>query len=129
MVRWLVVVVAVVLTISGFWSVPAHADPDALWRVVHEQCVPHERTADDPAPCAVVNEGGGYALLKDMIGPAQYLLIPTERISGIGSVMGVSQRERMLAAISRRRISELLSCSAIGRSAAVGGAGYRGCTG
>lgn len=63
----------------------AHADPDALWRIVHDQCVPHEQSSDDPAPCAIVNQDGGFALLKDIQGPAQYLLIPTERITGIES--------------------------------------------
>jgi CDP-diacylglycerol pyrophosphatase len=63
----------------------ASADPDALWRIVHDQCVPHDETSGDPAPCALVNRNDGYALLKDIDGAAQYLLIPTERISGIES--------------------------------------------
>lgn len=83
--RRLLVVVSVVAAGSGFWSSPAHADPEALWRIVHDQCVPHELTSDDPAPCALVDQAGGYALLKDTRGPAQYLLIPTERITGIES--------------------------------------------
>jgi len=69
----------------AFGSAPAHADADALWRIVHDQCVPHLKTRDDPAPCAIVNEDSGFALLKDIDGPAQYLLIPTERITGIES--------------------------------------------
>ncbi|HEY4172019.1 MAG TPA: CDP-diacylglycerol diphosphatase, partial [Rhodopila sp.] len=51
------------------------------------KCVPHEQAERDPAPCSSVNlsEGvdRGYAVLKDLDGVAQFLLIPTARISGI----------------------------------------------
>jgi CDP-diacylglycerol pyrophosphatase len=63
-----------------------HGDPNALWKIVHDQCVPDQKQAHDPAPCAAVfMEGnpGGYAILKDRDGASQFLLIPTERISGI----------------------------------------------
>ena len=70
---------AILLASNGL----AGADPDVLWRIVNDQCVPHQRTSDDPAPCALVNQDGDFALLKDIDGAAQYLLIPTERISGI----------------------------------------------
>ena len=63
----------------------ASADADVLWRIVHDQCVPHELADADPAPCAQVDTDGDFALLKDIDGPAQYLLIPTERITGIES--------------------------------------------
>jgi len=63
------------------------ADPDTLWKIVHDRCVPGERERANPRPCALVNEPreevGGYAVLKDLNGVAQYLLIPTRRISGI----------------------------------------------
>ncbi len=35
--------------------------------------------------CADVNLAGGYAVLKDLVGVAQYLLISTMRVSGIES--------------------------------------------
>ena len=38
-----------------------------------------------PAPCVAVNLRGRYAVLKDMRGPTQLLLIPTDRIGGIES--------------------------------------------
>ncbi len=64
-------------------------DPDALWRTVHERCVPDQRTRGDPAPCASVDlshgEQAGSVVLKDAKGDAQYLLIPTARIEGIES--------------------------------------------
>lgn len=67
----------------------AQADPNALWSVVHDQCVADEQQHRDPAPCARVNleqgEDRGYAVLKDIDGARQYLLIPTGRIAGIES--------------------------------------------
>ena len=63
------------------------ADPDALWKLVQGQCAPHQAAALNPAPCAYVQEGGshrlGYALLKDRTGETQYLLIPTDKVTGI----------------------------------------------
>ena len=65
---------------------PAHADRDALWNLVNGQCVPDQLTVGDPAPCTVVDlsqgEARGYAVLKDMNGAQQYLLIPTARVTG-----------------------------------------------
>lgn len=64
-------------------------DPNALWKLVHEQCVPNQLERRDPKPCAEVNlQNGaeqGYAVLKDLHGATQYLLIPTQRIVGIES--------------------------------------------
>jgi CDP-diacylglycerol pyrophosphatase len=65
-----------------FGARPAAADPDALWKIVHEQCVP-DAAKGDPAPCAAVDTAGGYAVLKDQRGKLQFLLIPTDPISGI----------------------------------------------
>ncbi|BBZ76051.1 CDP-diacylglycerol diphosphatase [Mycolicibacterium anyangense] len=70
-------------------AVTAHADPNALWTVVHDQCVADELAHRDPAPCAQIDlQGGerdGYAVMKDFIGDRQYLLLPTARIAGIES--------------------------------------------
>ena len=65
------------------------ADPNALWEIVHGQCVPGQQMHGDPAPCVEVDlrdgVGRGYAVLKDLRGPTQFLLIPTARITGIES--------------------------------------------
>jgi CDP-diacylglycerol pyrophosphatase len=65
------------------------ADPDALWKIVHDRCVANEERTGQAAPCALVDlQGGaerGYAVLKDLVGVAQYLLIPTARLGGIES--------------------------------------------
>jgi CDP-diacylglycerol pyrophosphatase len=70
-------------------AVAAQADPNAVWNIVHGQCVPDELEHGDPKPCAVVDlkRGieGGYAVLKDINGATQYLLIPTRPIGGIES--------------------------------------------
>jgi CDP-diacylglycerol pyrophosphatase len=65
----------------------AHADPDTLWKIVSEKCVPNEREYGQPAPCALVDlkdgDAKGYVALKDLVGDTQYLLIPTAKITGI----------------------------------------------
>jgi CDP-diacylglycerol pyrophosphatase len=83
--RWLALCLPLGLAMP---PVAARADdPSALWKIVNGQCVPDEQTKQNPAPCAEVDlvDGAtrGYAVLKDRRGVAQYLLIPTARISGI----------------------------------------------
>ena len=62
---------------------------DALWQIVSTMCVPDQTQNHDPRPCAQVElqDGGarGFAILKDLRGETQFLLIPTARISGIES--------------------------------------------
>jgi CDP-diacylglycerol pyrophosphatase len=68
-------------------AAPARADRMALWTIVHEQCVPHFRAGEGPRPCERVDlaqgEDKGAALLKDRNGVAQFLAIPTRRVTGI----------------------------------------------
>src|SRR5580700_5042653 len=74
--------------LMGLWSHDAAAqasNPNVLWQIVHDQCVPDQQQHRDPKPCDVVNLAGGYAVLKDIKGATQYLLIPTKQISGIES--------------------------------------------
>jgi CDP-diacylglycerol pyrophosphatase len=76
-----------------FWAwllatnAPARADPNALWRIVHGECVPHVEAGLGPRPCERVDlDGGveqGVAILKDLVGVSQMLAIPTRRITGI----------------------------------------------
>jgi CDP-diacylglycerol pyrophosphatase len=67
----------------------ACAERSALWHVVHDLCVVDQRNNGSPAPCEHVDladgERNGYAILKDLIGTTQYLLIATRPISGIES--------------------------------------------
>ena len=57
--------------------------PNALWHVVHDLCVPDMRANGAPAPCMAVNLAGGYAVLRDVRGATQLMLIPTDRVRGI----------------------------------------------
>lgn len=59
------------------------ANPNALWQIVHDRCVPDQMAKGVPAPCARVDLPGGTAVLKDIVGDTQYLLIPTKRVMGI----------------------------------------------
>lgn len=69
--------------------VATRADRLVLWRIVHDKCVPDEETNGSPAPCAAVDlsagEERGVAILKDIVGVAQFLAIPTRRLTGIES--------------------------------------------
>jgi len=62
-----------------------HKNSDALWQIVSEKCEPNQRATGSPAPCQRVASDQGYALLKDLNGPLQYLLIPLEKITGMES--------------------------------------------
>jgi CDP-diacylglycerol pyrophosphatase len=87
--RWIAAAATILL---GFllYSLTAHsANPNVLWQIVHGQCVPDEQQHGDPKPCAEVDLTGGvargFAILKDINGASQFLLIPTGRVDGIES--------------------------------------------
>ena len=109
---------------GGLCATPARADGTILWRLVSQRCVPGQIAQQParPAPCVLVHldpvagDDGvahGWAVLKDIRGVSQFLLIPTAQISGIESPAllqpGVpnyfaaawSQRERVGAALGR----------------------------
>jgi len=62
---------------------------DALWQIVSTMCVPDQTQHHDPKPCSAVDlrdgDDRGFAILKDIRGETQFLLIPTARISGMES--------------------------------------------
>ena len=78
---------AAALALSTTWSWAA--DPDVLWHIVHEQCLPNQQQNHDPAPCESVDLSAGVdrgsAVLKDLVGATQFLLIPTTPVTGIES--------------------------------------------
>jgi CDP-diacylglycerol pyrophosphatase len=80
---------AVLATLPSAGISAAKGDPNALWNIVNGQCVPDQQQHADPAPCARVDldagEANGHAVLKDLVGPLQFLLIPTRRVTGIES--------------------------------------------
>ena len=71
------------LLLAGAALTARAADPSALWHIVHDRCVPDAQGKHDPAPCASVDLVHGYAVLKDIVGNTQFLLIPTARVGGI----------------------------------------------
>ena len=80
---------AAAIVLVGALGLTRAFDRNALWTIVHDQCVPNQQQHADPAPCARVDlQGGverGYVILKDIVGHTQYLLIATAHISGIES--------------------------------------------
>jgi CDP-diacylglycerol pyrophosphatase len=93
---------AVVMMARGF------ADPDAIWTIVHDRCVADQREHGDPAPCALVDLADGWAVLKDRNGNSQFLLIPTDRLTGIEDpfVRGTRAPNYWEAAWAARRFVE-----------------------
>ena len=75
--------------IAGATGASAAANPDALWQIVHDQCVPNAQQHSTASPCEAVSlQDGvekGFVILKDLAGATQFLLIPTARIPGIES--------------------------------------------
>jgi CDP-diacylglycerol pyrophosphatase len=76
----------VVAAVAGAASV-ACADRLGLWHVVHDQCVAGFIASNDPSPCRSIHFEGsterGDAVLKDLVGTTQFLVIPTTRVTGI----------------------------------------------
>jgi len=72
-----------------FGNSASAADPDVLWQIVSQKCVPNQQQRHEPAPCEKVDltrgVERGHAVLKDIDGDTQFLLIPTARVPGIES--------------------------------------------
>jgi CDP-diacylglycerol pyrophosphatase len=81
--RLLIAMIPLVL----FTAQPARADRMTLWNIVALKCLRHFAKAEAPTPCESVDisqgEDRGVALLKDVVGAAQMLAIPTRRVTGI----------------------------------------------
>lgn len=83
MPRTLLVMAASIAVFLPIVFLGAASDPMALWKIVDGKCVVDQKTFGHAAPCARVDLPGGYAILKDIDGKTQYLLIPTARTTGI----------------------------------------------
>ncbi|MBE7219714.1 MAG: CDP-diacylglycerol diphosphatase [Caulobacteraceae bacterium] len=59
------------------------AHPHALWRVVHDICVPLKRVAHVSAPCLSVDLKTQVAVVPNPRSPTEVLLAPTVRVTGI----------------------------------------------
>ena len=121
----LAVPAAIVLTgASIFYSAPAKADPDALWNLVDQRCVPAAMAGRPTLPtCSEVDlapdRAHGWVVLKDLRGRLQFLLIPTEKITGIESpVLEVDDATNYFAkAWDARLYMDRLNGSAVPRDA------------
>lgn len=84
-IPWAGAICAPLLTGCAVLAKGVARDPDALWAVVHNVCVPNQQVFANPAPCAEVNLAAGYVILKDPnpSAPTHFLLIPATRITGI----------------------------------------------
>jgi CDP-diacylglycerol pyrophosphatase len=87
-------VAAVAVALCGRAVTPHAESPNALWEIVHGRCVPDQRQHGDPNPCVKVDLADGYAILKDRNGASQFLLIPTQWITGIESHALLAPRAR-----------------------------------
>ena len=87
--RWIAAAGIVVAAVLFHALAARSANPNALWDIVHGQCVPDQQQHGDPKPCAEVDLTNGvergYGILKDLVGASQFLLIPTQRVGGIES--------------------------------------------
>ncbi len=82
------IVATVILILTAGWASVAmnfHHNSNALWNIVSQECIPNQQQNNDPTPCRQVDIRNGYVVLKDRDGPLQFLLLPTEKISGIES--------------------------------------------
>lgn len=78
-------------TLAAAKDGPHHAGhSDALWNMLHKECVPNYSKTHNPKPCTmVVPRPGknapdrGFVVIKDKRGKSQYLLLPMEKITGI----------------------------------------------
>ncbi|NVZ23446.1 CDP-diacylglycerol diphosphatase [Pseudomonas costantinii] len=65
------------------WAWNWRGNPDALWHIVSQQCVPNQQQQHKPDPCLAVDLEHGFTLLKDRNGPVHDLLIPVNKVTGI----------------------------------------------
>lgn len=87
--RWIAVTSVIFIALLA-QARAAQADPNALWNIVHGQCVPdwqQHRALRSPCVAVDLKKGiaGGFAVIKDQRGQTQFLLLPTKRITGIES--------------------------------------------
>jgi CDP-diacylglycerol pyrophosphatase len=101
----------------GFHSLPAKADPDALKNIVTDLCVRHQETHGTPAPCMAVDLPGKTAVLKDRDGATQFLLIPTDIVTGIEDkqILAANAPNYFQAAWAARHLVENLAETPIPR--------------
>src|ERR1700734_3990318 len=81
------VAAGVCAALSTLFVAPARADRNQLWMIVSFKCMRHLAKSEAPIPCDAIDTTLGWdrgvALLKDGVGKARMLAVPTHPISGI----------------------------------------------
>ncbi|WP_202301425.1 CDP-diacylglycerol diphosphatase [Dryocola clanedunensis] len=83
--RAVLILMLFVLLAAAGWLLHIHANSDALWKIVSQQCVPGQQQRHDPTPCLDVDLDKRFVVFKDAKGPLHTLVMPTEEITGIES--------------------------------------------
>lgn len=99
------------------YAAPARADSDALKHIVIDHCVPRAEATGESKPCVNVDLPGGTAILKDRDGATQFLLLPTENLTGIEDkrVLAPNAPNYFAAAWANRHLVEQLAGKPIPR--------------
>lgn len=63
--------------------ISAHADRNVLWEKINENCVPNYLQHETYRPCSLIDLYRGIAIYKVDNDKFQYLLLPTEKITGL----------------------------------------------
>ncbi len=115
------VAAAVLAGLVALAAVAAAADRSALWTIVHQRCVPEARAGTLAPPCVAVEESGAVVVIKDRVGVAQMLVLPTARLSGIEDPVLLSPGRPDLwaaawraRALMERRLGRALPRDAVG---------------
>ena len=113
--RWLPIAAAFAIVAI---AAPVQAgDPDALRKIVIDQCATHQQARGNPAPCAAIDLAGGTAILKDRNGKTHFLVIPAIPVTGIESplILAADAPNYWQAAWAARHLVEGLVGHAIPR--------------
>ncbi|RCS22764.1 CDP-diacylglycerol diphosphatase [Phyllobacterium salinisoli] len=81
----LAIFTAIVLLIVIYYYFSSRGNPNALWEIVSQKCVPDQEKSQNPAPCLKVDLTQKYVLFKDAKGPLHDLVMPTYHVTGIES--------------------------------------------
>ncbi len=83
--RYLLAVFVIGALLTSLY-VMLRADPDALSQLVEGRCGVQGAPPAPEEPCLKVDPISGYVIIRDRKGSRHYLLLPTQRISGIESM-------------------------------------------
>src|SRR5665213_859916 len=86
MAKWRTLLRVIAFACTAMASLPAAAgNPDVLMNIVEKACVPTMQATGHALPCRKVDLDRRFAVLKDITGRTQYLVLSTDPIAGIES--------------------------------------------